>query len=106
MSTWDFSLCAEGSRRWSAATFLRSGPGRIIDCGLTASGARMSSATWEQRIARAEKLAAAHPATAEMLGFYATIARFQKEIYDSLNGDKSSQTSRLAPYFVRLLDLV
>jgi FdhE protein len=42
---------------------------------------------WERRIRRAEELAAVHPAAAEGLRYYARVAAFQQDLYESLGGD-------------------
>jgi FdhE protein len=44
----------------------------------------MSRVSWDKRILRAEQLAAEYPASAEILRFYAQIARFQETIYERL----------------------
>ncbi len=44
----------------------------------------MRVSPWQQRIKRAENLARQYPFAAEILGFYATIARFQEEFYGRL----------------------
>ncbi len=41
----------------------------------------MPRPTWDQRIARAGELAELYPFAAEVLGFYAGVARFQKALY-------------------------
>ena len=41
----------------------------------------MNRPTWDQRIARAGELAEIFPFAAEVLGFYASVARFQKALY-------------------------
>ncbi len=66
----------------------------------------MSSSAWDQRIARAEKLAATHPAAAELLTFYAEIARVQKSIYDALAELRDLDTTLLIPHFELLLSVV
>src|SRR5437867_3934402 len=68
----------------------------------------MTSSAWDQRIARAEKLAVTQPATAELLKFYVEIARFQKKVYDALASVKRSEvdTTLLLPHFAPLLALV
>lgn len=43
--------------------------------------------TWEARIARAEALARQHPFAAEILSFYAQVARFQEGLHRSLETD-------------------
>ncbi len=68
----------------------------------------MKASTWDLRIARAEKLACAHPAAADVLKFYAEITRFQKSVYDGLASVKRSDlhTTLLIPHFAPLLSLV
>ena len=41
----------------------------------------MTRPTWDQRIARAQELGEIFPFAAEMLGFYAGVARYQKALY-------------------------
>jgi FdhE protein len=50
----------------------------------------MTHSEWDRRIARAEKLACTHAAAAELLRFYAEIARFQKKVYEKLASEKKS----------------
>jgi FdhE protein len=45
---------------------------------------RVANTAWQQRIRRAEKLAAKHPFAAEILGFYIQVARFQEGLYQRL----------------------
>jgi len=68
----------------------------------------MISSPWDRRITRAEKLAAAHPSAAEILKFYAEIARFQKNVSAKLATVEVSvlDTTLLAPHFNPLLSLV
>ena len=44
----------------------------------------MAKSPWQQRIRRAEHLAAQHPYAAEILGFYMHVARFQEGLYQRL----------------------
>jgi FdhE protein len=44
----------------------------------------MAKSPWQQRIRRAEHLAAQHPYAAEILGFYVQVARFQEGLYQRL----------------------
>lgn len=44
----------------------------------------MATTPWQQRIRRAEQLAAQHPVAAEILGFYIHVARFQEGLYQRL----------------------
>jgi FdhE protein len=46
----------------------------------------MRQFTWDEKIARAEKLAQQYPATSQFLEFYAKLAAFQKHISQELNG--------------------
>jgi len=68
----------------------------------------MNASTWDQRIARAERLACAYPAAAELLKYYAQIARFQKKVYDGLASvpRNNLNTTLLYPYFAPLLSLI
>ena len=68
----------------------------------------MTSSAWDRRIARAEKLAVTHPAAAELLAFYAEIARVQKNVYDAMALVRKSDldTALLLPHFEQLLSLV
>jgi formate dehydrogenase accessory protein FdhE len=51
---------------------------------------------WQQRIARAQDLAAQHPFAAEVLGFYVHLARFQEDMYQQLASTLPPE-SALAP---------
>lgn len=68
----------------------------------------MNKPSWDARIQRAEQLASEYRVAAELLGFYAQIARFQKSVFESLQprAGQSLQPECLAPHFPRLLDLV
>jgi FdhE protein len=48
---------------------------------------------WQQRIRRAEKLAAQHPFAAEILGFYIHTARFQEGLHQRLDQASDKKTS-------------
>jgi FdhE protein len=56
---------------------------------------------WQQRIRRAEHLAAQHPFAAEILGFYIHTARFQEGLYrrleDSSDGVPSASSGQAPP---------
>ncbi len=45
---------------------------------------------WQQRIRRAEYLAAQHPFAAEILGFYVHLARYQEDLYQRLERGSAS----------------
>lgn len=55
----------------------------------------MKVSPWQQRINRAEYLAKRYPSVAEILGFYAQIARFQEDFYGRL-GAAADRPSRAA----------
>jgi FdhE protein len=52
---------------------------------------------WQQRIRRAEHLAAQHPFAAEILGFYIHVARFQEQLYERLNRVGASSSGASVP---------
>jgi FdhE protein len=56
----------------------------------------MKRSKWDQRIQRAEELAAAHPFAAEVLLFYKQIATFQKELYCYVEGAEGKQSAEKA----------
>jgi len=62
--------------------------------------------SWDRRIARAEKLAGAHPAAAELLKFYAQIARFQKIVYEAIEQEAHPNPKLLTRHLEPLLSLV
>jgi FdhE protein len=64
----------------------------------------MTRPTWDQRIARAEELGVAFPFAAEVLDFYAAVARFQKALYGYI---RQAREKSLLPghSFVDSLDL-
>lgn len=56
----------------------------------------MKRSKWDQRIQRADELAAAHPFAAEVLRFYKGIATFQKELYGYVEGADGGQSKEKA----------
>ena len=54
------------------------------------SNRTMAQNEWQRRIARAEALGARYSFAAEILRFYAAIARFQEKLYGELAGSRSS----------------
>ena len=71
----------------------------------------MKASKWDQRIRRADELAAAHPFAAEGLRFYAALAGFQKSLYEGLepgNGALGGDLDRsaLLPWFPSFLELI
>jgi FdhE protein len=58
----------------------------------------MIRSKWDQRIRRADELAAEHPFAAEVLRFYSHVARFQKDLYAGM-ADVGSDLHLLAPKF-------
>jgi FdhE protein len=61
--------------------------------------------SWERRIRRAEELADQQPASAEMLRFYAQVARFQKGVYERLDPG-NLHPALLEPYLLPFLRLI
>ena len=65
----------------------------------------MSGPSWDQRIARAEELAEMFPFATEVLGFYASVARFQKALYGYIQQARG-KSPLPGPSFREALDLV
>ncbi len=65
----------------------------------------VANTPWQQRIRRAERLAAEHPFAAEILGFYIHLARFQEGLYSGLerSSKKGDPVSTLQPNWPELL---
>ncbi|HUE24680.1 MAG TPA: formate dehydrogenase accessory protein FdhE [Bryobacteraceae bacterium] len=63
----------------------------------------MMRSKWDQRIRRADELAAGHPYAAEVLRFYGHVARFQKDLYAGLPGT-GADLHLLLPKFPGFLD--
>ena len=57
----------------------------------------VANTAWQQRIRRAEKLAAKHPFAAEILGFYVHTAHFQEGLYQRLEGDTRNSSAGVPP---------
>jgi len=72
----------------------------------------VANTSWQQRIRRAEHLAAKHPFAAEILGFYIHTARFQEGLYQRLGQGSRSRAmddpdlAELAASFPAFLTLV
>src|SRR6266496_88074 len=68
----------------------------------------MNCFSWEKRIRRAEQLANEHAASAELLRFYAQVARFQQAVSERLKSSAAdaSGPSSLEPDYPHLLRLV
>jgi FdhE protein len=66
----------------------------------------VANTPWQQRIRRAERLAAQHPFAAEILGFYIHTARFQEGLSQRLERSplKEDPMSPLPPNWLELLD--
>lgn len=61
----------------------------------------MIRSKWDQRLQRAQALAASHPYAAEGLRFYAQIAGFQKSLYDGLAAENGAAKKVRAPGSLR-----
>ncbi len=62
--------------------------------------------SWDLRIARASELSKTHSAVAELLGFYQSLARFQKSVYQSVASSSDHDVSRLTQHFPALIALI
>ncbi len=62
--------------------------------------------THDARIARAEHLAANHPAARPLLNFYAGLARFQKPVFAELQSKRQTDLRALACHFSALIKLI
>ena len=63
----------------------------------------MIRSKWEQRIRRADELAAEHPFAAEVLRFYSHVTRFQKDLYAGMAA-VGNDLSLLSPRFPDFLN--
>jgi FdhE protein len=63
----------------------------------------MKQSRWDQRIQRADELAAAHPFAAEVLRFYRKVAACQKGLYCYLQESRAADLSALATKFPEFL---
>jgi FdhE protein len=52
---------------------------------------------WQQRIRRAERLAAQHSFAAEILAFYVQVARFQEDLYQRIERSLSNSSAGVPP---------
>lgn len=57
----------------------------------------MAKSPWQQRIRRAEKLAAEHAFAAEILGFYVHVARFQQGLYQRVEREAAKNAPPTLP---------
>jgi FdhE protein len=62
--------------------------------------------TWDLRIARAGELSKTHSAVAELLGFYQSLARLQKSVYESVSASADHDVSFLLRHFPALTSLI
>jgi len=66
----------------------------------------MNRSKWDQRIARAEELAAVHPFAQEALRFYQRVATFQKGLYCCLPESGTCELDALLPKFPEFLSAI
>src|ERR1700756_2941021 len=85
-----------GIARWEAGTDNRTMSNR------TSSNRTVAQNEWQRRIARAEELGAQYSFAAEILRFYAAIARFQKDLSAELLQSRGAPASE-ADHFARPL---
>ena len=64
---------------------MKLGGPRLHKFELKADNRPVANTSWQQRIRRAEQLAAKHPFADEILGFYIHVARFQETLYHQLD---------------------
>jgi len=66
----------------------------------------MAGFSWDRRIARASELSKTHSAVAELLGFYQSLARFQKSVYQAVSSATDHDINVLAPHIPALIALI
>ena len=66
----------------------------------------MRQFTWEERIARAEKLAKQYPATSQLLNLYGRLATFQKQVSRNLNSTSDHDIHVLLKFIPDLTSFV
>ena len=66
----------------------------------------MRQFTWDEKIARAEKLARQHPSTSQLLNLYAELAAFQKRISQNMNGASGDDIRALVKFVPELNQFV
>jgi FdhE protein len=62
----------------------------------------MRQFTWDEKIARAEKLARQYPTTSQLLQLYAKLAAFQKHVSQKLNGASGNDVRTLLKFLSEL----
>jgi FdhE protein len=73
---------------------------------MTFSAAAMKTVSWDDRIARAQKLATDAPASKDVLGVYTRVAKFQRAISNGLNGSDHPDITCLLDFVPDLQKLV
>jgi FdhE protein len=66
----------------------------------------MPGFSWDRRIARANELSKTQSAVSELLGFYQSLARFQKSVYQSVASASDHDVAMLGAHFPALIALV
>lgn len=66
----------------------------------------MKQFSWDEKIARAEKLAFQYPATSQLLQFYGRLAAFQKRIAHNLNGGSGGDIRAVLKFLPELSTFV
>src|SRR5215510_2722826 len=62
----------------------------------------MRQFTWDEKIARAEKLAKQYASTSQLLNLYVKLARFQKHVSQTLNGSPGNDIRALLEFVPEL----
>ena len=77
---------------------LRTQRKQAVACGdLKPHNRPVAKTLWQQRIRRAEQLAAQHPFAAEILGFYIHVARFQESLYQRIEQTPANKSPASLP---------
>lgn len=66
----------------------------------------MDGFSWDRRIARAAELSKTHAVAAELLGFYQSLVRFQKSVYQAVAAANNHGITVLVPHIPALLALI
>jgi FdhE protein len=64
------------------------------------------TASFDDRVARAEELTLKYPAAANLLRFYGKLAVFQKTVFEELRAVGTTDVRALLPHFPKLIDVV
>ena len=63
-------------------------------------------ADYDRRVARVQELAAVHPESVELLGFYGGLARIQRDVVTAFRSSRETEARAVTRYFPRLIEFV